>query len=140
MVVVGLKGLGTFWLKANDSGIGLVESRLGGTLSGEHGDGCLRAPMLERLYGRAIVDLFRSVKNAFDPFGIFNPGVIVSDSTAAPIQHLKVGGSASPIPSEIAERLTAMERGKDWGRSKLEVVEDALRAGAAPTSAEVTQP
>jgi FAD/FMN-containing dehydrogenase len=116
-----------------------VVNRLGGTLSGEHGDGCLRAPLLERLYGRAIVDLFHSVKTAFDPCGIFNPGVIVSEITAAPIKHLKIGGSASPIPAEIAERLTAMERGKDWGRSKLDIVEDALRAGAEPTSVEVTQ-
>jgi FAD/FMN-containing dehydrogenase len=117
-----------------------VVSRLGGTLSGEHGDGCLRGPVLERLYGRAIVDLFRSVKTTFDPCGIFNPGVIVSDWAAAPIQRLKVGGTAPPIPDEIAERLTAMERGKDWGRSKLDVVEDALRVSAESTSGEVTRP
>ncbi|HEY9016131.1 MAG TPA: FAD-binding oxidoreductase, partial [Gemmatimonadales bacterium] len=47
---------------------------LGGTPSGEHGDGRLRAHALRRVYGDEIVDLFRKVKTAFDPRGIFNPG------------------------------------------------------------------
>ena len=53
--------------------------RLGGTPSGEHGDGRLRAGLLERIYGAEIVELFRLTKTAFDPRGIFNPGVIVPD-------------------------------------------------------------
>lgn len=116
-----------------------IVEHLGGTLSGEHGDGCLRTPTLERLFGQEIVTLFRSVKTAFDPHGIFNPGVIAGDPASAPIQHLKVGESASPIPPEIAQRLMAMERGKDWGRSKLDVVEDTSPADAEPTSVEVRQ-
>ena len=51
--------------------------RLGGTLTGEHGDGRLRAPMLERVWGPESVALFRQVKQAFDPAGILNPGVIL---------------------------------------------------------------
>ena len=41
--------------------------RLGGTPSGEHGDGRLRAGLLRRIYGDEIVDLFARVKKAFDP-------------------------------------------------------------------------
>jgi FAD/FMN-containing dehydrogenase len=52
-------------------------ARLGGTLSGEHGDGRLRAPFLETIWGGEMVERFRIVKNAFDPQGIFNPGVIL---------------------------------------------------------------
>ncbi len=49
--------------------------RLGGSTTGEHGDGRLRAPFLEQLYGPAVYDLFRQIKNIFDPYGTLNPGV-----------------------------------------------------------------
>ncbi|HEX5727774.1 MAG TPA: FAD-linked oxidase C-terminal domain-containing protein, partial [Longimicrobiaceae bacterium] len=50
---------------------------LGGTLAGEHGDGRLRAPLLETVWGPELVACFRAVKEAFDPAGILNPGVIL---------------------------------------------------------------
>ncbi|MFZ6030696.1 MAG: FAD-binding and (Fe-S)-binding domain-containing protein [Chloroflexota bacterium] len=50
---------------------------LGGTISGEHGDGQARGEWLERIYGPEIVDAFRQVKAAFDPQSILNPGKIV---------------------------------------------------------------
>jgi FAD/FMN-containing dehydrogenase len=50
---------------------------LGGTMTGEHGDGRLRAPLIETIYGAGIVGCFRAVKDAFDPAGILNPGVIL---------------------------------------------------------------
>src|SRR5512141_1069034 len=51
--------------------------RLGGTPSGEHGDGRLRAGLLHRIFGEEILALFTQVKRAFDPLGILNPGVIL---------------------------------------------------------------
>ncbi len=51
--------------------------RYQGALSGEHGDGRVRSPLLERFYGEEIMELHREVKTAFDPKGIFNPGKIV---------------------------------------------------------------
>ncbi len=48
---------------------------LGGTLTGEHGDGRVRAPHLETVWGGDRVALFRAVKGALDPAGILNPGV-----------------------------------------------------------------
>jgi FAD/FMN-containing dehydrogenase len=50
---------------------------LGGTLSGEHGDGRLRAPLLSKIWPAAIVKAFREVKNTLDPRGILNPGVVI---------------------------------------------------------------
>jgi FAD/FMN-containing dehydrogenase/Fe-S oxidoreductase len=50
---------------------------LGGTMSGEHGDGQARGEWLERIYGPEIVDAFRQVKAAFDPHNLLNPGKIV---------------------------------------------------------------
>lgn len=48
-----------------------------GSLSGEHGDGRLRGPFIERAMGPEVYQLFRRIKQTFDPAGIMNPGVIV---------------------------------------------------------------
>lgn len=48
---------------------------LGGTTAGEHNDGLLRAPYLEKLYGKEMYDLFRQVKKICDPRRIFNPRI-----------------------------------------------------------------
>jgi FAD/FMN-containing dehydrogenase/Fe-S oxidoreductase len=50
---------------------------LGGSLSGEHGDGQARGELLERMYGPELVDAFRQVKSVFDPRGRMNPGKVV---------------------------------------------------------------
>jgi FAD/FMN-containing dehydrogenase len=47
---------------------------LGGTLTGEHGDGLMRAGCLERLFGPELMEVFRGVKRIWDPGGLFNPG------------------------------------------------------------------
>lgn len=49
--------------------------RLGGSTSGEHNDGRLRGPYLEKLYGIEVYDLFRKVKEIFDPYSTLNSGV-----------------------------------------------------------------
>lgn len=50
---------------------------LGGVMSGEHGDGRVRGPLLERHFGPELMGAFREVKDAFDPCGLLNPGNIV---------------------------------------------------------------
>ncbi|HTB13006.1 MAG TPA: FAD-linked oxidase C-terminal domain-containing protein [Bryobacteraceae bacterium] len=50
----------------------------GGALSGEHGDGLVRSPFLKKMFGDAIYQAFREIKQTFDPEGIFNPGKIVN--------------------------------------------------------------
>lgn len=47
---------------------------LGGTLSGEHGIGLSKAPFMKLAFSEAELNLFRKIKNAFDPNGILNPG------------------------------------------------------------------
>ena len=44
-----------------------------GVLSGEHNDGMIRGPWLQRTYGDEVYGYFQDVKNIFDPQGIFNP-------------------------------------------------------------------
>lgn len=93
--------------------------RLGGTTSGEHGDGRIRGSALERLYGPEVVSLFRLVKHALDPHGILNPGVKIGGQTDRTFQDLKVGSSAAPIPADIAEELREIERRGDYLRDRL---------------------
>jgi FAD/FMN-containing dehydrogenase len=50
---------------------------LGGSTSGEHGDGRLRGPYLEQLYGSDVYAMFQKLKQIFDPYGTLNPGVKV---------------------------------------------------------------
>lgn len=97
-------------------------ARLGGTPSGEHGDGRLRAGVLERFYGVAGMDAFRSLKRAYDPLSIFNPGVIIPAPDWDPLHDLKVGVDAASIPQEIAAGLREMERSAGWGISKRELI------------------
>jgi len=88
---------------------------LGGTPSGEHGDGRLRAPYLEQTFGRRYADLCRRVKHAWDPAGILNPGVVMSAPGARPLDlPLKVGLAAPLIPVGIAGELRRIEREAAW--------------------------
>lgn len=48
-----------------------------GSLSGEHGDGRLRGEFIPLMVGGHNYDLFKQLKNTWDPRGIFNPGKIV---------------------------------------------------------------
>jgi FAD/FMN-containing dehydrogenase len=50
---------------------------LGGSLSGEHGDGRLRGPYLAKQFGPDVYELFKNLKTIFDPHGTLNPGVKV---------------------------------------------------------------
>jgi FAD/FMN-containing dehydrogenase len=94
--------------------------RLGGTLSGEHGDGRLRAGLLPRVYGSEIVSLFARVKRAFDPLGILNPGIILP-SGEPPISRLKVGTGAISLPDDIAQELRRIEQKAGYARNRLDL-------------------
>ncbi len=60
-----------------EEGADLV-ARHGGTLSGEHGDGQVRAELLPRMYSPAMITLFSRFKAIWDPEGRMNPGMVVS--------------------------------------------------------------
>lgn len=61
----------------------------GGTLKAEHGTGRMMAPFVRRQYGDELYEVMRQVKALFDPAGILNPGVIISDDPTIHLQHLK---------------------------------------------------
>ncbi|MEI2777434.1 MAG: FAD-binding and (Fe-S)-binding domain-containing protein [Tetrasphaera sp.] len=69
---------------------------LGGSISGEHGDGRARSALLTRMYGADGVALLGQVKRAFDPDGLLNPGVIVDPPPLdAGLRHLGAARSRS---------------------------------------------
>lgn len=53
---------------------------LGGTITGEHGVGAMKAPYLEWKVGKAGIEAMKAVKQALDPNGIMNPGKIFAKS------------------------------------------------------------
>jgi FAD/FMN-containing dehydrogenase/Fe-S oxidoreductase len=72
--------------------------RYGGALSGEHGDGRVRSPLLERFYGPVICDAFRRIKAVFDPDNRLNPGNITPGS-------ITPGNITEPSPRGMFEHL-----------------------------------
>jgi FAD/FMN-containing dehydrogenase/Fe-S oxidoreductase len=97
--VVNLKtaaGVRTFEAIASEVADLVLE--FGGALSGEHGDGLVRGPFMERMFGPTIYNAFREVKQTFDPEGIFNPGKIVDSPPMT--QNLRFGaGYQTPKPN-----------------------------------------
>jgi FAD/FMN-containing dehydrogenase/Fe-S oxidoreductase len=51
--------------------------RLGGSVSGEHGDGLSRSEWLENTFGRELLNAFNLLKKSADPKGLLNPGKIL---------------------------------------------------------------
>lgn len=47
---------------------------LGGTITGEHGVGIVKAPYLEWKVGAAGIEVMKGIKKAFDPDNLLNPG------------------------------------------------------------------
>jgi FAD/FMN-containing dehydrogenase/Fe-S oxidoreductase len=71
-------------MRALSEGLRDLVLEYGGSVSGEHGDGLLRSEHLPRVYGPTLYQAFRTIKHAFDPDGILNPGKIVD---APPLDH-----------------------------------------------------
>lgn len=69
--------------------------RLGGSLSGEHGDGQARAALLEKMYGKEVVEAFREFKSIWDPDWKMNPGKLVNPYRID--ENLRLGETYAPL-------------------------------------------
>ena len=59
-----------------------------GSITAEHNDGIIRTPYLSYMYSPKILELFKQVKEIFDPQNIFNPGKKVGGSFKYITDHL----------------------------------------------------
>ena len=59
-----------------------------GSITGEHNDGLVRTPYVEKMFGTDMYNLFVQVKKIFDPLNIFNPGKKVGTTFAEALRHL----------------------------------------------------
>lgn len=62
-----------------------------GSISGEHNDGLIRTPYVEKMFGAEMYALFGDVKRIFDPLNIFNPGKKTGTGFAESMSLLDVG-------------------------------------------------
>lgn len=67
----------------------MVVEKYNGTLKAEHGTGRNMAPFVETEWGAEAYEIIKRIKNAIDPEGLLNPGVIVNKDENAHVQHLK---------------------------------------------------
>ena len=63
--------------RAITTDVAKLTKKYGGSFSGEHGDGIVRAEFIPLMIGEKNYQLLKRIKNYFDPLGIFNPGKIV---------------------------------------------------------------
>ncbi len=59
-----------------------------GSMSAEHNDGLIRGPYLPKMYGNDIYELFKEVKQIFDPQNIFNPYKKVDATFEYSLKHM----------------------------------------------------
>ena len=81
---------------------------VGGTISGEHGDGLSRSWYLQRQFG-PLYDVFARIKRLFDPHNILNPGKVVADAPQPLTANLRsvtvplAGGAETAVAAGNAE-------------------------------------
>ena len=102
---------------------------LGGTLTGEHGDGRLRTPLLERVWSREAIDRFRQVKSVFDPQGIMNPGVKVALDGERAIDAIKYDATLPPLSPRARATLDRVERERAYSRFRLDLLDEGASVG-----------
>ena len=61
---------------------------VGGSISGEHGDGLARTAFIRSQYG-PLYKVFQQIKDIFDPHNLMNPGKITSDDPHLTIRHFR---------------------------------------------------
>ncbi|HEY2806480.1 MAG TPA: FAD-linked oxidase C-terminal domain-containing protein [Gemmatimonadales bacterium] len=71
---------------------------MGGSLSGEHGDGQSRGELLPIMFGEELVGAFREFKEIWDPEWRMNPGKVVTPESRS--GHLRLGPDYQPWEPE----------------------------------------
>ena len=61
---------------------------IGGSITGEHGDGIARSEFVKQQYGNDVYSVFKKIKEEFDPKNILNPNKIIT--TKSMTKNLKI--------------------------------------------------
>lgn len=77
--------------------------RHGGNLKAEHGTGRAMAPFVKAQYGETLYGLMRELKDAIDPAGILNPGVILTTRADSHLTDFKDPISIHPVVDRCVE-------------------------------------
>jgi FAD/FMN-containing dehydrogenase len=99
-----------------------LTAKLGGTLTGEHGDGRIRTPLLSRVWHKDAIRAFALVKKAFDPRNILNPGVKVPLPNQKAIGDIKYDPALPPLPAEARAALDDLVKARAYNRFRLSLV------------------
>jgi len=96
--------------------------RLGGTLSGEHGDGRLRAPLLKRMWHKDSIQAFEALKKAFDPDNIFNPGAKIPLPGQKALEDIKYDPALKPLPAAARAALDDVVKRRAYNEFRLSLI------------------
>ncbi len=81
----------------------LVVDRYHGSLKAEHGTGRNMAPFVKKEWGEKAWSMMKRLKDALDPKGLFNPGVIFNDDPECYIKGLKALPLFYPLADKCIE-------------------------------------
>lgn len=98
-----------------------LTAALGGTPSGEHGDGRLRTPVLDRFLSADELALCARLKSHFDPFRLLNPGVKVG-AVEDPFATIKYDPDLPPLSARAGDVLRQVEQERAWDRCRLDLL------------------
>jgi len=99
-----------------------LTARLGGTLTGEHGDGRIRTPLLSRVWHKDAIKAFGLIKTAFDPRNILNPGVKVPLKDQKPINDIKYDPLLPALPEKARAALDDVVNERAYDRFRLSLI------------------
>jgi len=114
---------------------------VGGSITGGHGYGLSRTPLFKQQAG-PLYEVFRAIKQAFDPENIFNPGKIMGDDPDLMIRNLQAAIKIQPLPppadadapGDQPAMRDLVELQLDWDSAKvIDAVTDCNRCGACRT-------
>jgi FAD/FMN-containing dehydrogenase/Fe-S oxidoreductase len=109
---------------------------IGGTISGEHADGLSRTAFIRRQYG-PLTDVFREIKETFDPQYILNPGKIVGDDPDLLTKNLRRSATVAATREDAAVEPPPVQVWRlNWGTEEVsQAARDCNGCGACRSQA-----
>ena len=84
-----------------------ITLKMGGVLSAKHGDGKVRGWLLEKMLGKELLDIFKTIKRSVDPKWLLNPGKIMDATEQTPSWH-------KHLRANTREQLSVVEPVMNW--------------------------